>query len=191
MYRRYLKRLADLILSFLLLLTLSWLFILIGLAYLLTNDLPVFFSQQRIGRNNKIFVMWKFRTLKPGGVNLEERRFMLGDFLRATSLDELPQLVNVLLGQMSLVGPRPLPAEYLKLMNDDQKVRALLPPGLTGLAQVNGRHAISWERKFEYDKYYIEHVSGWLDLKILIKTIFVVLSFKRDISLTEKPFTGD
>ena len=152
---------------------------------------PIFFFQERTGIQGKPFRLIKFRTLKSIGSSLEERRFWLGDFLRATSLDELPQLINVLKGEMSLIGPRPLPVEYLALMSDEQKKRHLVKPGITGWAQVNGRNAISWQEKFALDNYYVKHVSFLLDVKIVFKTIQLLLSFKKDISLSEQKFTGN
>ncbi len=158
---------------------------------MISFSFPVFFIQERTGKSNKPFQLFKFRTLKSTGSSLAERRFWLGDFLRATSLDELPQLINVLKGEMSLIGPRPLPVEYLSLMNDEQKKRHQVKPGITGWVQVNGRNAISWHEKFELDNYYVKHVSFLLDVKIVFKTIQLLLSFKKDISLSERKFTGN
>ena len=188
--RSYPKRLFDVSFSVVLLALLSWLFLTIILLYLLTFQWPVFFIQKRIGKDEKPFRLIKFRTLKSGNTSLQERRFFLGDFLRATSLDELPQLINILKGDMSLVGPRPLPDEYLPLFSIPQRRRHKVLPGLTGWAQINGRHSISWEEKFNFDLYYVDQMSFWLDVKILIKTAFLVLSFKKDSSLEERKFEG-
>lgn len=135
--------------------------------------------------------MFKFRTLKQSGDTLEKRRFWWGDFLRRTSFDELPQLWNVLKGDMSFVGPRPLPVEYLPLFSEEQRTRHTVRPGITGLAQVNGRHSISWEEKFQFDLLYVQKLSFLLDLKILVKTVVLVLSLKKDASLQEPKFTGN
>jgi lipopolysaccharide/colanic/teichoic acid biosynthesis glycosyltransferase len=149
------------------------------------------FVQQRIGKNEKLFRVLKFRTLQDTeGSNLKERTFWLGNFLRATSLDELPQVINVLKGEMSLVGPRPLPVAYGTLFSETQRKRHDVLPGITGYAQVNGRHSISWTQKFQHDIFYVNNISFWLDLKILFKTIVLVLSFKKDESLNEQKFTG-
>ncbi len=191
-YQRYIKRFLDLFVAAALFALLFWFVVLIGLAYLIINQWPLFFFQFRIGEKNKPFSVCKFRTLaaqedKP----LQARRFLLGDFLRGSNLDELPQLWNILKGDMSLIGPRPLPVEYLALMNDDQKRRHLVLPGITGWAQVNGRHSISWQKKFELDIYYVDHISFRLDMLILFKTIVLLLSFKKDKSLVEEKFKGN
>jgi len=190
-YSRYIKSIADYLISFFLFFFLSWILVGIGLAYTFSFSFPIYFTQQRIGKNDRSFKLFKFRTLKSEGGSLQERRFWFGDFLRATSLDELPQLINVLKGEMSLIGPRPLPVEYLPLMNDDQRQRHEVKPGITGWAQVKGRNAITWKEKFELDKYYVKHVSFLLDVKIVFKTIQLLLAFKKDVSLNEKPFTGN
>jgi undecaprenyl phosphate N,N'-diacetylbacillosamine 1-phosphate transferase len=191
-YTPYIKRFLDLFTAMVLLVLFSWLFIFILLTYLLSWNLPVFFRQTRIGKNGNPFVMWKFRTLSVQEVRpLHERQFALGNLLRSTNLDELPQLWNVLTGDMSFIGPRPLPMEYLPLMNEQQRTRHRLRPGITGWAQVNGRHTISWERKFELDRFYIQHVSFALDLKILVKTIILFVSFSKDNSLHEEKFKGN
>lgn len=190
-YSGLLKTILDFILSITILLILSWILVCVVLFYGVTFSFPICFTQPRTGKNEKPFTLLKFRTLKPHGNTLQERRFWLGDFLRATSLDELPQLINVLKGEMSLIGPRPLPVEYLPLMNAEQKHRHQVKPGITGWAQVNGRNAISWKEKFELDNYYVKHISFVLDIKIVFKTIQLLLSFKKDVSLSEKPFTGN
>jgi lipopolysaccharide/colanic/teichoic acid biosynthesis glycosyltransferase len=121
---------------------------------------------------------------------LQERRFALGDFLRYCSLDELPQLWNVLKGEMSLIGPRPLLPEYLPLFTGAQRQRHNVRPGITGLAQVSGRNTVPWEKKFALDREYVENLSLALDSKILVRTILLLFAFKRDVSLDEKPFSG-
>lgn len=192
MYSHYLKRFFDLVTVVALVVLFSWLLVLILFVYLFTNELPVFFSNPRIGKNGKIFIIWKFRTLSiHENKSLKERRFLLGEFLRMTNLDELPQIWNVVKGEMSFIGPRPLPVEYLPLMNENQKNRYHVFPGITGWAQINGRHSISWQRKFELDNYYVKHISFGLDMLILFKTIILLLSFRKDISLAEEKFKGN
>lgn len=152
----------------------------------------MFFTQARIGWKGKIFKLYKFRTLKKNErLAVAERQFPLGNFLRRTSLDELPQLWNVLRGDMSLVGPRPLLVEYFSLYSEMQRDRHEVRPGVTGWAQVNGRHSISWNEKFKLDFYYVHHVSFWLDIRILLMTIVLLLSFRKDTSLEEEKFQGN
>jgi lipopolysaccharide/colanic/teichoic acid biosynthesis glycosyltransferase len=170
---------------------LSWLIAFILCLYIVTQTFPVLYKQQRVGKHEKLFYLLKFRTLKNSRGSLGQRRFLLGDFMRRTSLDELPQLWNVINGDMSFVGPRPLPVDYLPLFNIAQRKRHSVRPGITGLAQVNGRTAIPWDKKFKYDLDYINSMSFILDLKIIMKTIVLLLSLKPDISLNEKPFTGN
>jgi len=154
-----------------------------GMIYLSMGG-PVLFRQERPGYKEKIFGIYKFRTMsnetdENGELLSDEMRlYGLGKFIRSTSLDELPQLFNVLKGEMSFVGPRPLLKEYLPLYNNEQKRRHEVKPGITGWAQVNGRNAISWEEKFKYDLWYVEHQSFGLDLKILLYTFLKVI--KRD-----------
>ena len=127
---------------------------------------------------------------EPTGTH-QQRRFLLGDILRYLSLDELPQVWNVLKGDMSFIGPRPLPTEYLSLFSQEQQMRHTIKPGITGWAQVNGRHSISWQQKFELDNYYLAHLSFGLDLTIFYKTIVLLLSFNKDQSLAEEKFKGN
>jgi undecaprenyl phosphate N,N'-diacetylbacillosamine 1-phosphate transferase len=189
-YAKYVKRILDIVMAVTLLLITSWIFALIILAYIISNWYPIFFRQQRIGKRDSIFELIKFRTLLKTDSPKENRRFFLGNFLRATSLDELPQLIQVVRGEMSLIGPRPLLVEYLPLFSNVQRQRHQVSPGITGWAQVNGRNSISWQEKFELDLYYVNNISFLLDLKILLKTFILVLSFKKDTSLHEKKFTG-
>ena len=196
MYKAWGKRTIDIIISFFALIVLSPVIVIIGMSVLLIMGKPVFFKQERPGKDEHVFTMYKFRTmdisndLKPD----EERLTKLGNFLRKTSLDELPEIFNILKGDMSLVGPRPLLIEYLALYSDFQKKRHNVRPGLTGLAQVNGRNAISWEKKFEYDIQYIHSMSFGLDIKILFKTVIKVLK-KEDIAsqnhVTSDRFEGN
>jgi sugar transferase EpsL len=167
------KRTFDLILATLLLVFLSPLIILVGIVIRFSSGSPVLFLQQRPGLHGKPFLIYKFRTMieqRDTLVNLfpdEMRLTKIGSLLRKASLDELPQLFNVLRGEMSLVGPRPLLMEYLPLYSPEQARRHNVYPGITGWAQVNGRNAISWEEKFKLDVWYVDNQSFWLDLKIL------------------------
>ncbi|MBT1705346.1 sugar transferase [Fulvivirgaceae bacterium PWU20] len=170
----------------------SWLYVVIIFVYLIQRELPIFFLQKRVGLGGSLFSLIKFRTLSIDETrSLQGRRFWWGNFLRATSLDELPQLWNVLKGDMSLVGPRPLPDYYLPLYSREQLRRHEVRPGVTGLAQVNGRNRLSWKEKFRFDVYYVENVSLFLDLQIIFKTIVLLLSLKKDVSLNEERFTGN
>lgn len=175
------KRLFDLLVAALAILLFSPLFVVIGLAVRVTMGSPVFFRQIRPGLNGNAFTLLKFRTMRndPEGVAARtdgERLTPLGNFLRRASLDELPELINVLKGEMSLVGPRPLLMEYLPLYNPGQARRHDVRPGITGWAQVNGRNDISWEEKFDLDVWYVDHPSFMLDLHILWMTIAGVIS---------------
>lgn len=155
---------------------------------------PLFFRQKRAGLNGKIFTILKIRTMKEGSGSDAERLTTAGEFLRKYSLDELPQVLNVLKGDMSLIGPRPLPERYIPLYSSEQMRRHEVRPGITGWAQVNGRNNISWQQRFKYDVWYVDHMSLSLDMKILFKTIAAVLSHKgvsADGEATVKPFTGN
>lgn len=188
MYSQMDKILFDKVVSVLLIIVTSWLTLLIVLLYLISFQLPVLYKSLRIGKGNTPFTMLKFRTLKINEqLPLKDRQFWLGNFLRATNLDELPQLWNVLKGEMSLVGPRPLPLAYAPLLSETQKQRHTVLPGITGLAQVNGKNSLSWEKKFEYDLAYVKSISLATDTIILIKTVLLVLSLRRDVSLQEEP----
>ena len=184
MYKIFFKPLLDFVLSFLGLIISSPIFLIVFIALLLANKGKVFFLQKRPGKNEEIFKIIKFKTMndkKDGQGNLlpdAERLTPIGAFVRKTSLDELPQLINVLKGDMSLIGPRPLRTYYLPLYNEVQKTRHDVRPGITGWAQVNGRNAISWTKKFELDVYYVNNISFALDLKIFFLTIKKV--FKRE-----------
>ena len=147
-----------------------------ALAVLVFDGRPFLFFQDRAGLGGRVFRMAKLRTMRPGVGTDRGRTTRLGAFLRATSLDELPQLFHVLTGDMSLVGPRPLPAAYLPRYRGDETRRHEVRPGITGWAQVNGRNAISWEEKFALDVWYVDHRSLFLDVKILFKTVFGVLA---------------
>jgi lipopolysaccharide/colanic/teichoic acid biosynthesis glycosyltransferase len=181
------KRLFDIILSLSLIIVFSPVFIVVSILIFINMGSPILFRQKRPGYKEKIFGIYKFRTMtndKDANGELlpdEQRLKGIGKFIRSTSLDELPQLLNVLKGDMSFVGPRPLLIEYLDLYNSEQKRRHDVKPGITGWAQVNGRNAISWEQKFKYDVWYVDHQSFGLDMKILWMTFLKVIK-RSDIS---------
>jgi lipopolysaccharide/colanic/teichoic acid biosynthesis glycosyltransferase len=195
MYRAGGKRLLDVGLSIFFIILLSPIYLLLSLLVLVFLGRPILFKQERPGYQGRLFNIYKFRTMRneynDNGelVSDEKRLTSFGRFLRSTSLDELPELFNVLLGQMSLVGPRPLLVEYLPLYSKEQNRRHHVRPGLTGLAQVNGRNAISWKERLDYDVYYVDHVSLWLDIKIVVKTILVVLQ-RRGVEYQGKVIDG-
>jgi len=195
-----LKRLFDIVFSIILIILFAPVLIIVSLLILAAMGRPVIFLQDRPGYKEKVFGIYKFRTMtNETDVNGEllpdsQRLHGLGKFIRSTSLDELPQLFNVLKGEMSFVGPRPLLMEYLPLYNERQKIRHDVKPGITGWAQVNGRNAISWEQKFEHDIWYAEHQSFLLDMKILWMTMIKL--FKRSgissaSSVTMEKFEGN
>ncbi|MBI5887861.1 MAG: sugar transferase [Deltaproteobacteria bacterium] len=199
-YIRHGKRLLDLVLVIPAVIVLLPVFSLVALAACLSFGRPVFFLQQRPGYREKSFVLYKLRTLKEehdseGAFLPDDKRLTpFGKMLRSLSLDELPQLWNVLKGDISLVGPRPLLMEYLPLYSIDQHRRHDVRPGITGWAQVNGRNALSWEEKFKLDVWYAGNVSFWLDVKILFITVIKVLK-RQDISMqgraTMEKFKGN
>lgn len=200
MYKNLIKPILDFILAFLLIIVFSPIILIVALLIKLKLGSPILFTQERPGLNGKIFRIYKFRTMSDerdskGDLLSDELRLKgFGKLIRKSSLDELPQLFNVLKGEMSFVGPRPLLVEYLKLYNQEQAKRHNVKPGITGWAQVNGRNAISWEEKFKLDVYYVEHISFMLDCKILYMTFFKVLK-RKDISsntnITMEKFTGN
>ena len=195
-YRRFLKRPMDFILSLMAIIVLSPVLIIVGVLVRVKLGSPVLFKQKRPGLNEKIFTMYKYRTmtdengeLLPDSVRLTK----FGKMLRSTSLDELPELFNILKGDMSIIGPRPLLIQYLDLYNDHQKRRHEVRPGLSGHAQVNGRNAISWEDKFNLDVEYVDNVSFIGDWKIIfltIKKVFVKEGISSDTSVTMEYFEG-
>ncbi len=198
-YKKYIKRPMDFILSFIAVILLSPILLMVALLVRINLGSPVVFKQERPGLNEKIFTMYKFRTmtdekdengkLLPDTVRLTK----FGRKLRSTSLDELPELFNILKGDMSIVGPRPLLIQYLELYNDHQKRRHEVRPGLSGHAQVNGRNAISWEDKFNLDVEYVDNMSFVGDWKIIfltIKKVFVKEGISSDTSVTMEPFRG-
>ena len=184
MYKLYCKRLIDVVIGFLALLFLSPLLIIVAVLLFIINNGNPFFFQKRPGKKGIVFSIIKFKTMndkKDNTGNLlpdAERMTKLGSLIRKTSLDEIPQLINVIKGDMSLIGPRPLLVQYLDLYNDFQKRRHEVRPGITGWAQVNGRNAISWEQKFQYDVWYVDNCNFSTDVKIIFKTIKKV--FLRD-----------
>lgn len=199
MYRLFIKRLLDFVLSLIALIILSPVILIVALLVKIKLGSPVLFKQERPGKNEKIFKMYKFRTMtdeKDEDGNLlpdEIRLTKFGKVLRSTSLDELPELFNILKGDMSIVGPRPLLVKYLSLYNEYQKHRHDVRPGFTGWAQCNGRNALSWEEKFDLDVYYTKHVSFLLDLRIIFKTIKIVLfreGISSETSVTMEEFRG-
>lgn len=181
MYRKILKPVFDFSLALILIIILSPIFLLLIILLYLFNQKNVFFFQKRPGKNEKVFKIIKFKTMtdqKDEFGNLLSDEFRLtkmGKFVRKTSLDELPQLINVLKGDMSFIGPRPLLVSYLPLYDDEQKKRHLIKPGITGWAQINGRNALTWQQKFVYDVFYVKHISFALDLKIFLLTIKKVI----------------
>lgn len=201
MYRNYIKRLLDVICSLLGLIILSPLLLVVIVVMLFANKgAGVFFSQARPGRGERLFNMYKFKSMtdeRDAAGNLlpdSERLTAMGRFIRKTSIDELPQLWNVLRGDMSLVGPRPFLAEYLQLMKPHQRRRYEVRPGITGLAQINGRNKLSYQHRFKYDVWYVDNLSFGLDIKIILETIALTLRMK-DVSSatgeTSEIFTGE
>ncbi len=193
------KRLLDITISLIALIFLLPLMSLIYLLVIINLESPAFFLQERVGKDNKIFKMIKFRTMKNStdkNGNLlsdNERVTKFGSFLRSFSLDELPELINILKGDMSLVGPRALLVQYLGLYNDEQIRRHEVLPGLTGWAQINGRNSITWSEKFKLDVWYVDNWSLWLDIKIFFLTFWKVLKregINQSESVTMEYFNG-
>jgi lipopolysaccharide/colanic/teichoic acid biosynthesis glycosyltransferase len=194
------KRIFDLIISLIGLITLSPIIILLTVGLFIANKGNPFYFQKRPGKNEKLFSIIKFKTMnneKNSNGTLKsdaDRLTYLGRLVRRTSLDEIPQLINVLKGDMSIIGPRPLLPEYLPLYNNKQKKRHNIRPGITGWAQVNGRNAISWEKKFELDVWYVKNQTLLLDLKIVlltIKKVIIVDGISQKNQVTVEPFKGN
>ena len=199
MYAKYFKRIIDCILSLIGLIVLSPIFLILIILGAISMKGNPFFTQLRPGKNEKIFKLIKFRTMdnrKDAEGNLlpdEVRLNKYGKFLRSTSLDELPELVNILKGDMAIVGPRPLLVQYLDRYNEEQKHRHDVRPGLTGYAQAHGRNALSWEDKFAMDVWYTKNISFWGDVRILIDTVLVVIDrsgVSSETSATMEEFMG-
>lgn len=200
MYRNFIKPLFDFLVAAILVIILSPVILLLTIILAIANGGKPFFYQKRVGKNDRIFKVVKFKTMNEkknaNGVLLPdaERLTGIGKFVRKTSLDELPQLFNVLKGDMSLIGPRPLLVQYLPLYNETQRRRHEVRPGISGWAQVNGRNAIAWQKKFEYDIWYVDHISFPLDVKIAWTTVVKVFKsegINSDTSATMEPFTGN
>lgn len=194
------KRLLDVAGSATALVLLSPVLVLLALLVWLRVGRPIVFVQERPGRRGRIFRIYKFRTMRSAVDELgrplpdDKRLTPFGRLLRKTSLDELPELLNVLKGDMSLVGPRPLLVQYLPLYSEEQFRRHALRPGLTGWAQVKGRNALSWDEKFAYDLWYVDHWGLWLDLRILVRTLWMVLTLQgvnQPGHATTEYFTGN
>jgi lipopolysaccharide/colanic/teichoic acid biosynthesis glycosyltransferase len=200
MYNFFFKRIIDFSCAIMGLLLLSPLFIIVAIGLFFANQGKPFFFQLRPGKNGKIFKIIKFKTMNDkkdivGNLLSDDQRLTkIGKFVRKTSLDEIPQLLNVVKGDMSLIGPRPLLPEYLPLYDDIQKRRHEVKPGITGWAQVNGRNAISWQQKFEYDVWYVKNFSFLLDIKILFMTVIKVFKsegINANGSVTTEVFKGN
>lgn len=200
LYRYFFKSVLDRTIALIVLLLASPVLLAITVALWIANDRKPFFFQRRPGKGNKVFSIIKFKTMndrKDAGGQLlpdADRLTTMGRLVRKTSLDELPQLINVLKGDMSLIGPRPLLEEYLPLYNNRQIRRHEVRPGITGWAQVNGRNALDWQKRFELDVWYVDHLSFWLDVRIVFKTIMKVLKSEgvnSATSATMEKFTGN
>ena len=200
MYKYFFKRVLDFFAALIGFILLSPVFIIVMIGLFFANHGKPFFFQTRPGKNERLFNIIKFKTMndkKDSEGNLladAERLTSIGNFVRKTSLDEIPQLLNVLKGDMSLIGPRPLLVQYLPLYNEFQKQRHLIRPGITGWAQINGRNAISWTQKFEYDVWYVNNCSFLLDVKILfltVKKVFVSEGISQEGEATMEVFKGN
>lgn len=200
LYGRYIKRLLDIMLSFIAIIVLIPVFIVVAILVRTRIGSPILFKQDRPGLNEKAFVIYKFRTMidaRDENGNLlpdSERLTNLGKILRSTSLDELPELFNIIKGDMSIIGPRPLLVQYLTLYNEHQRMRHMVRPGLSGLAQVKGRNTLKWEDKFDLDIEYIHNISFLLDLWIVlltIKKVFIREGINSETAATMEPFEGN
>lgn len=198
-YEKYMKRLLDFTLSFLALIVLSPVLLVTAVLVRIKLGSPIIFHQERPGKSEKIFRLYKFRSMtdecdENGNLLPDDQRLTrFGQILRSTSLDELPELLNILRGDMSIVGPRPLLVKYLPLYNEEQRHRHDVRPGLTGWAQANGRNAISWEEKFKLDVWYVQHISFLVDVKVIFMTVKKVFSrdgISSEASVTMEEFSG-
>ena len=196
MYKKYIKRLLDFIIAMTALIILSPIIVILIIILTIVNNGKPFFFQRRPGKNEEIFTIIKFKTMRDPRANesefrnQEERITKVGAFIRKTSLDELMQLVNVIKGDMSIIGPRPLLSEYLPLYNKEQARRHSVRPGITGWAQVNGRTALTWEKRFAHDVWYVDHLSFRNDFKIIVKTVQKIFNRSAMSSIENASFKG-
>ena len=194
-YSKYIKRLLDILISLTFIVLFSWLYLILVILVRIKLGSPVLFCQERPGYNEKIFTLYKFRTMtdkrdeKGNLLPDSERLTKFGSMLRSTSLDELPEMFNILKGDMSLIGPRPLLVEYLPYYTEEERLRHSVRPGLTGLAQVSGRNYLAWDKRLAKDVEYVNHISFIMDFRIIIKTIMVVFK-KEDVSVDTNVVEG-
>lgn len=195
LYNKYIKRILDILISLTFIVLFSWLYLILVILVRIKLGSPVLFCQERPGYNEKIFKLYKFRTMtdkrdeKGNLLPDSERLTKFGSMLRSTSLDELPEMFNILKGDMSLIGPRPLLVEYLPYYTEEERLRHSVRPGLTGLAQVSGRNYLAWDKRLARDVEYVNHISFIMDLRIIIKTIMVVFK-KEDVSVDTNVVEG-
>ena len=195
LYNKYIKRILDILISLTFIVLFSWLYLILVILVRIKLGSPVLFCQERPGYNEKIFKLYKFRTMtdkrdeKGNLLPDSERLTKFGSMLRSTSLDELPEMFNILKGDMSLIGPRPLLVEYLPYYTEEERLRHSVRPGLTGLAQVSGRNYLAWDKRLAKDVEYVNHISFIMDLRIIIKTIMVVFK-KEDVSVDTNVVEG-
>ena len=194
-YSKYIKRLLDILISLTFIVLFSWLYLILVILVRIKLGSPVLFCQKRPGYKEKIFTLYKFRTMtdkrdeKGNLLPDSERLTKFGSMLRSTSLDELPEMFNILKGDMSLIGPRPLLVEYLPYYTEEERLRHSVRPGLTGLAQVSGRNYLAWDKRLARDVEYVNHISFIMDFRIIIKTIMVVFK-KEDVSVDTNVVEG-
>ena len=195
LYNKYIKRILDILISLTFIVLFSWLYLILVILVRIKLGSPVLFCQERPGYNEKIFKLYKFRTMtdkrdeKGNLLPDSERLTKFGSVLRSTSLDELPEMFNILKGDMSLIGPRPLLVEYLPYYTEEERLRHSVRPGLTGLAQVSGRNYLAWDKRLARDVEYVNHISFIMDVRIIIKTIMVVFK-KEDVSVDTNVVEG-
>ena len=195
LYNKYIKRILDILISLTFIVLFSWLYLILTILVRIKLGSPVLFCQERPGYNEKIFKLYKFRTMtdkrdeKGNLLPDSERLTKFGSMLRSTSLDELPEMFNILKGDMSLIGPRPLLVEYLPYYTEEERLRHSVRPGLTGLAQVSGRNYLAWDKRLAKDVEYVNHISFITDVRIIIKTIKVVFK-KEDVSVDTNVIEG-
>lgn len=193
-YRNYIKRIIDIFIVILFIGIFWWLLLIIAIAVRINMGRPIIYTSERVGKDEKVFRIYKFRSMTnevdENGILLpgDKRLTKFGRLLRSTSMDELPSLLNILKGELSIVGPRPLPEKYLPYYYEKERIRHSVTPGLTGWAQVNGRNAVTWERKFELDAEYVNNISLLFDIKIILLTVWKVL--KRSDIIQDDQQTG-